>query len=89
MVLEMARSGSMYEIQNIEVIMNTFIRSFSSNPKKTDKQPPGWKPLPPTLNIVKKHIKSIPSNLLSLLAEPKQIVREESANTCIAGIDTH
>ena len=59
-VLEKARSGFMYEMQNIEVIMNIFIRSSSCNPKKTGKQPPGWKPLPQTLNIVKKHIKSIP-----------------------------
>jgi len=54
-VLEMARSGTMYEIQNVEVIMNIFIRSSSCNPKKTGKQP-----LPQTLSIVKKHIKSIP-----------------------------
>jgi len=59
-VLEMARSGSMHEIKNIEVIMNIFIGSTSCNPKKTGKQPPDWKPLPQTLNIVKKHIKSIP-----------------------------
>jgi len=33
--------------------------------------------------------KAFPSKVLSLLVEPKQMVRAESTNTCTAGIDTH
>jgi len=48
--------------------MNIFIRSSSHGSQKTGKQTPGWKPLPQTLIILKKHIKVFPSKVLSLQA---------------------
>jgi len=43
-VLARTKNGSTYEIQNLEAIMNIFVRS-SRDPQKNGKRPPDWKPL--------------------------------------------
>jgi len=79
-----------YEIyrSNYEYIYQKLVLQSKENRQTT----PRLKTTASNLNIVKKHIKSILiKGVISskVLAEPKQMVRAESANACIAGIDTH
>jgi len=86
-VLGMARKW--FHVRNIKYRSAYIYQKLVSQPTENRQTTGRLKTTAPNPKHCKKaHKKHSHHQMCSLLAEPKQMVRAESTNTCIAGIDT-